>query len=225
MENNYINTIYNQKDRPITSYPDKLACYLIDKFNIKKGDNLLDCGCGRGDFLNAFQNQGINCKGIDLYNNGNNIIYECNFENEKFPFPSNYFDICFSKSVVEHLNNPDNYMKEIYRILKPNGKLILMIPDYDSCMFLFWNDHTHKQPYRIPTVNDLLKICKFKNIQTELFYQLPIIWKYPMLKIVCKILQLFGAPRKIVKNKILRWGRELMILSYSKKEENPNNEI
>ena len=53
---NYINVIYNKKDRPFTNYPDKLSKYLFDFFRLSEKDKILDVGCGRGEFLNGFMN-------------------------------------------------------------------------------------------------------------------------------------------------------------------------
>lgn len=212
-ENKYINVVYNEKVRPKTNYPNQLIEYLVKRFKIKSGSHILDAGCGKKDFLNAFENQNFLCFGVDLYNNGDNLIYECNFEIDKLPFKDNSFDIVFSKSVLEHLHDPINYLTEIKRVLKPNGRLILLVPDWVSCLYLYYQDFSHKQPYTKEAIDDLLNIVGFKNVETELFYQLPIIWKYPKLKYICKFLQLFGSPKRIIKNKFLRWSRELMILS------------
>ena len=43
---NYNSTIYNEKERPVTTYPDELAKYLVERFHIKKGSKVLDNGCG-----------------------------------------------------------------------------------------------------------------------------------------------------------------------------------
>lgn len=211
-ENKYINVVYDEKVRKKTNYPNQLIQYLIERYNIKKFHLILDVGCGRGDFMEAFENNGINCFGVDLSNNNNKYVFECNFENQELPFKDNSFDFCFSKSVLEHLNSSENYLKEIYRVLKPNGKLIILVPDWISCIYLYYQDASHKQPYTKEALHDSLKIIGFKDVHTELFYQLPIIWKYPKLKYICKFLQLFGSPKKIVKNKFLRWSRELIIL-------------
>jgi SAM-dependent methyltransferase len=214
MKNSYLDVVYSKDNHPPSTYPKQLIAYLRERFDIRRDSKVLDAGCGTKEFLNAFKDSGINCVGVDLFNNGDESVYECNFEMDKLPFDDNSFDYCFSKSVLEHISNCDNYLNEIYRVLVPGGKLILMVPEYDSCMFLFWDDHTHKQPYRLNTVRDLLFIHNFRDVFVQKFIQLPCVWKHPALKIVCGFLQVtFGAPKKIIKNKFVRWSRELMILS------------
>jgi 2-polyprenyl-3-methyl-5-hydroxy-6-metoxy-1,4-benzoquinol methylase len=173
---------------------------------LETGAKLLDAGCGLGDFTQAFKEVGIDAIGLDR---------EVDFETERFPFKEQ-FDVVFSKSVIEHLWKPDNFIKEIKRVLKPNGKVVIMTPDWQSQMRIFYNDYTHVHPYDKDSLRDLLEIYNFKEIETEKFYQLPILWKYPLLKIISRILRIFPV-KGINNNKFIRWSRELMILAIAKK--------
>ena len=215
---NYIQTIYNEKERPITKYPCQLTKYLIDRFNLKPGSKILDNGCGRGDFLEGFRVNGIDAYGCDLEismvnKEGSQIIFGgVNFEKDKLPFPDDYFDLVFTKSVIEHIHNPSLFLKEMYRVLKPGGRIVVMVPDWYSCMYIFYDDCTHVQPYTMVGLRDTLRMMGFQNVSSEIFYQLPCVWRYPIVKIVCKILPLLGPVKKIYKNKFMRFSRELMIL-------------
>ena len=115
---NYNKTIYNEKSRPITTYPDKLARYLVDRFDIKKGSRILDNGCGRGDFLKGFEHCGMEVYGTDIEQTFEAVYSGINLEEDKLPFPDNYFDVVFSKSVIEHIHKPENYINEMYRVLR-----------------------------------------------------------------------------------------------------------
>jgi SAM-dependent methyltransferase len=50
----------------------------------------------------------------------------------KFPYPikDNEFDLIEARHVLEHLDKPFEVMKEIHRILKPGGKLIIQVPHF-----------------------------------------------------------------------------------------------
>jgi len=61
----YLDVVYNKNTRPITDYPSQLCGYLFDRFSMKKGDRLLDIGCGRGDFTKGFKDLGLEISGID----------------------------------------------------------------------------------------------------------------------------------------------------------------
>lgn len=213
----YVEVVYDTDKRPVTEYPDLLAKEICEKFNIKKESKILDNGCGRGDFIKAFYNYGLKCYGTDISDFSNekikNIpISKVDLENEKLPFEDNFFDVVFSKSVIEHMRTPDNFIKECYRVLKPGGRIILMTPDWKTTMYIFYDDFTHVQPYTVESVYDLLNMYEFKDTKSQIFYQLPVIWKNPKIIYISKILQLFGPVKKIYKNKFLRWSRELMVL-------------
>ena len=218
----YLDVVYDKKIRPQTRYPFQLCEHLFLRFDMKKSNKLLDVGCGRGDFSKGFKELGLLVSGLDVIKSQSEMLKDieikyANIENDKFPFNDETFDIIFSKSVIEHLRNPDNFIKEIHRLLKPGGRIIILTPDWQSQRLIFYDDYTHCHPYTPISLRDLLKIHGFKEVSSEIFYQLPVLWKYPWLKIFSKFLQIFGPVKKIHKNKFIRWSKELMILASGKK--------
>ena len=218
--NNYIDTIYDKKLKPFTAYPNQLCKYLMQRFEIRKGCSLLDVGCGRGDFANSFKDLGLNVSGLDRDKSrhpclqGVEVQY-ADIEKEPFPYEDQIFDVIFSKSVIEHLSDPKNFIMECYRVLKPKGKIIIMTPDWISQMKVFYDDYTHKQPYTVAGVNNILKVYGFQDVTAERFYQLPIIWKYPVFKVISSIIR-YVTPVGIARKsciKYMRWSTELMILA------------
>ena len=214
----YIDIIYDEKVRPYTEYPGQLCNYLLHRFNIKKEDRLLEVGCGRGDFLKGFKDSGLNVCGLDYERPLSQVMLKdievryANLENEPFPFDNDVFDVVFSKSVIEHIFKPENFMKESYRVLKPGGRIVLMTPDWISQMKIFFDDYTHRQPYAVAGVKDALNIFGFTEVSSELFYQLPMLWRYPALKVLSRILQLLVPVTTKSRIKFIRWSVELMIL-------------
>ena len=219
---NYIKVFYNENILPYTEYPSRLCGYLFRRFGMKQGDKLLDVGCGRGDFAKGFKDLGLEVFGIDREKGNSEMlkgieIRLSDIENDSFPFSDETFDIVFSKSVIEHFWKPDNFIKECRRVLKPGGRIIVMTPDWQSQRRIFYDDYTHVHPYTTTSLNGLLKIYGFREVTSEKFYQLPILWKHSWLKIFSKCLQILGPVKKIHKNKFIRWSRELMILASGKK--------
>lgn len=210
---NYIKTVYNEKDRPITSYPDQLAKYLFDKYNMQPGEKLLEPGVGRGDFLKAFQRLGL-----DVY--GQDLSYEAKELNpgieitlgtaEQLSYEDNTFDIVYSKSLIEHLWYPDSYVKEAYRILKPGGLFLTLTPYWSSGMKQFYDDYTHRTPFTEISLNDIYKMFGFQNVNVVKFRQLPITWKYPILNYFCACITPLIPFR--TKNKFLFWSKEIMLI-------------
>lgn len=43
----YLSVVYNEKNRPYTTYPSELCKYLFDRFKMKREQKLIDIGCGR----------------------------------------------------------------------------------------------------------------------------------------------------------------------------------
>lgn len=86
---------------------------------------------------------------------------------EKAKLKSNYYDCVYSISVLEHLSKKEleNAMKEIYRILKPGGHLIMTID-----LFLNLKPFTKKQKNEWGTnisVKKIIKISKLKLIKGQ----------------------------------------------------------
>ncbi len=65
-------------------------------------------------------------------------------------FEDNKFDFIICSHVLEHVKNPDKALKELYRILRPNGKAILMVP---------------VNPNIIDTLEDPLHVTKEQRLQ------------------------------------------------------------
>jgi len=86
--------------------------------------------------------------------------------NGTIPFDDAIFDVCFSIEVIEHLNNPQNLVDEVHRILKPGGMLMLSTPNVHSIAqklrFLFsdefqwFRDKDHKNLGHIHPIFDWL---------------------------------------------------------------------
>jgi len=221
----YLSVVYDENKKPKTDYPFKMASYIAKRFNFKRGQKLLEIGCGRGEFLLGFQRLGLNCSGCDLNKTiiENLKIKRVDVSKEKLPYDDNSFDIVYHKSLIEHLYSPENLMKETYRILKPGGIVIILTPDWVSQMKVFYEDFTHSRPYDKTSLHDVLEIFGFKRAKTELFRQLPVLWKYPFLKFFSKFLSLIiSTPlaRKLTdltKIKFIRWSVELMVFGYGLK--------
>jgi SAM-dependent methyltransferase len=212
---NYLKTIYG--NRPYTPYPSKLAKYLYARFNMKcnRKEVLLDIGCGRGEYLKEFDKLNVVAWGIDREHNNNisNILIR-NVEKEKIPFDNCSLDYIFSKSLIEHLYDPYNFMKECYRVLKKGGVLIIMTPDWNKQSSVFYDDPTHVHPYSKESIRDLLKMHGFKDVKSEIFYHYPASWKFPILKKIRLSLPIKFAKwlTRILKIGYFRWINDSTIL-------------
>jgi ubiquinone/menaquinone biosynthesis C-methylase UbiE len=96
--------------------------------------NLLDIGCGGGRWLSFFEHEyGAKALGVDLSYHAVQVcvsrsLIACEGSVTDLPFPSAYFDLVTSITVLLHLppqTKPDA-IQEIARVLKPRGKVILI---------------------------------------------------------------------------------------------------
>ena len=215
----YLKIIYDEKLVPRTNYPELLAQRLIKKYQIKKTDKILEVGSGRGEVLKGFKSYGSDCFSLDqssafqkdLEKSGIEFVEHSIDNKSRIPFDDETFDVIFTKSFLEHVFDPEPVIIEFKRILKKGGKLINLIPDWESNMKIYYDDHTHKRPFTVMTLRDLYRIIEFEEYHVETFRQLPITWKYKSVNLFCCIISPFIHHR--VKNKFLKWSRELMIES------------
>jgi ubiquinone/menaquinone biosynthesis C-methylase UbiE len=221
MAKNYLSTVYDEESHPYTNYPKQLCTYLFQSFEMKKGMKMLEPGCGRGEFLNNFKELGLDVVGVDIspeardYDNGLEVKL-CDIENEKLPFKDATFDIIYSKSFIEHLYYPERYLKEAYRVLKPGGLLLTLVPDWESNYKTYFDDFTHRTPFTNIALEDAYKMYGFSKVNVFKFRQLPIVWKHPKLNYFCTAISPFIPVR--TKNKFFRWSRELMLIGAGVKE-------
>ena len=214
----YLTVVYGEGVRPYTDYPSKLSTYLFERFKMKPGMTILEPGCGRGEFLRVFKSLGMEAKGLDRSEETRELLSEdsieltvCDVEsNAGLPFSNDSFDIIYNKSFMEHLHNPEVFLHEAFRVLKPGGMILCLIPDWESNYKTYFDDFTHRTPFTKPSLEDILKMCDFENINVNKFRQLPIVWKYPILNYFCAAISPFIPIR--VENKFLRWSRELMLV-------------
>ncbi len=113
---------------------DSLNLYrnLIESYTTSE-TRILDIGCGHGDFLKPIHDKTIHSYGLDPDNNAldkNTFIKNKTVGTvEKLPFESNFFDLVVSAWVLEHLPDPQKAFQEIFRVLKPDGKVIFLTPN------------------------------------------------------------------------------------------------
>lgn len=100
---------------------------------------VIDVGCGRKPYRSLFATQDY--VGLDIENPGHsheNEDVDIFYDGKVFPFENDSFDNALCNQVLEHVFNPDEFLSEIYRVLKPGGKLLLTVP-------FAWDEH--EQPY------------------------------------------------------------------------------
>lgn len=168
------------------TYPDKYFKHVCENllFYDIKGKKILDIGCGKGTAMKQFAKYGLEAFGIDCRDEGLRNFRLCNIESDAIPYEDNTFDIVYSKSVIEHVTNSENFVKESLRVLKPGGLFICLTPDWESQRRFFWDDYTHVKPFTRKSLRDILLIHHYVDVECEYFFQMPFLWKYPKLTLI-----------------------------------------
>ena len=95
---------------------------------------LLDIGAGTGDFLVVAQKDGWQTKGIEPSPKAKAIALSkgVSFANDLSDLQDNSFDVITMWHVLEHVPNLDEYLSELKRIIKPDGTIIIAVPNFKS---------------------------------------------------------------------------------------------
>lgn len=106
---------------------------LLDFFKESKGQ-LLDIGCGTGDFLAEAKNSGWNVLGYEPNEGAKKLAEEkgVSIIDDTKNIKEGTLDIITMWHVLEHVPDLEIQIKELYRLLKPSGILIIAVPNYNS---------------------------------------------------------------------------------------------
>jgi ubiquinone/menaquinone biosynthesis C-methylase UbiE len=183
----------------------------IDRFSeiayrLKDSRKILDVGSGHGLFLSLLCELGHECYSVDFLDITEKYpeIYKkkpvefcvCNVEIDTIPHEDNFFDAVACSQVLEHFTHSHlPAMKEIYRVLKPNGIVEIDVPnavcfrnrsrmirgkhityDYEE-HYLYAEPFTyknlsfypkrHNREFTLKELRILLNATKFKNIEAS----------------------------------------------------------
>ncbi|MDI6777756.1 MAG: class I SAM-dependent methyltransferase [Patescibacteria group bacterium] len=142
MEKNIYKDLYNNQknlgDLADSPRIKKMAA-VINRLNLE-GENILDIGCYDGSFLSLIKNRNNNFYGLEASDWGTKKsrqkgieVNQYFFDGEnKLPYDDNFFDVAVAGEIIEHIYDTDFFLAEIYRVLKPEGKLLISTPNVAS---------------------------------------------------------------------------------------------
>ncbi|MEZ7506367.1 class I SAM-dependent methyltransferase [Flavobacterium sp. Arc2] len=106
---------------------------LINLQQPNKG-SILDIGAGTGDFLAVAKENGWKTVGVEPSDKARAIALKkaVSFVEDTSGLESQSFDVITMWHVLEHVPNLDNQIKELKRLLKPAGTLIVAVPNFNS---------------------------------------------------------------------------------------------
>jgi 2-polyprenyl-3-methyl-5-hydroxy-6-metoxy-1,4-benzoquinol methylase len=97
---------------------------------------LVDVGCGTGAFWEAIGSQVQRYTGVDLVDYETNTFEQltADLNKDPLPFDDNSVDTVTAIEVIEHVENPRRFMRELSRIVKPGGLVAVTTPNQMSIL-------------------------------------------------------------------------------------------
>lgn len=121
-----------------SNYDTKRRVNFVKEFISKKG-KILEIGSGYGFFIKDMEKKGFDIMGVEISKQRRNVlrkitgvkILNINFEQENISIDSK-FDLIVMFQVLEHILNPIKFIKNVLKLLKPGGRLLVEVPNVDD---------------------------------------------------------------------------------------------
>jgi 2-polyprenyl-3-methyl-5-hydroxy-6-metoxy-1,4-benzoquinol methylase len=135
---------------------------------------IADIGAGRGELTERLVPYADKILMLDDYeelNRPQNADFVKVDLNDFWALPDNSVDFAFSLEVIEHIENPRHFMREIKRIIKPNGYGFVSTPNnlnlFSRLNFLLKKEHRFFKDFSYPAHISVLTTIDFRRILNE----------------------------------------------------------
>ncbi len=131
---------YGQGARTFMTVRQRRVMELVDALNLPRGSAVLDAGCGPGYLLEALARRGFQVSGMDgsegMLQSAESRLRAARPEFpftlkqgdiERLPFDEARFDLVLSTGVIEYLEGDAKVLRDMHRVLRPGGFLILPV--------------------------------------------------------------------------------------------------
>ncbi len=222
MQKQLLNPIKDKLDLSLKTVGDialkRRARKVIEWLDLKRGERVLDVGCGNGYYLSLLNRLGLELDlvGIDIDKTalidavkfiGDKKVKLIHADGSKIPFPSGSFDKVVMSEVIEHVDDEEAVLNEVFRVLKKRGILSLTTCNIDYPFFwdpinwtlqhLFnthiksgfwagiWNQHTRL--YKKEYIENLLKKTGFEISRAEALTSWCLPFNHYIVNLIAKI--------------------------------------
>lgn len=120
---------------------------VLSPFIPREGGSILDFGCGKGEIIGAIKklNPSARYSGADVSSAAldyaskkyPDVAFVKIEDGGPLPYEDNSFDFIFTSEVIEHVYDTENAFKEIARVLRPGGSILLTCPYHGYLKNLF----------------------------------------------------------------------------------------
>jgi SAM-dependent methyltransferase len=110
----------------------------------RPGARVLDVGCGAGQVVGRLTQAGFEAYGVDVsepsIERARRFSPRCQFyDGQHLPFPDRHFSSVGALNVLEHVEQPEQFIPELVRVTEPQGRVILSSPNFFRV--LGWRDY------------------------------------------------------------------------------------
>jgi SAM-dependent methyltransferase len=126
---------------------------------------ILDVGCGTGDFGRHRPSEDVEIHGVDVdaaaveRAKDAEIAVCLDLESSPLPYGDASFDAVLARDILEHVRDPGRLVREIHRVLRPNGRLFASV--VVASPRRVWADYTHVRGFTRQSARLLLEDAGF----------------------------------------------------------------
>jgi len=152
---------------------------------------ILDVGCGTGANLLLLSQYG-DAEGVDISEDALAFCRERGLEKvklgagEELPYDDGTFDLVTALDVVEHMDDDLAGLREMRRVLRPGGRVLLFVPTFMFLWGLQDDVSNHRRRYRLPELRRVLEQAGFeieRMTYANITFFLPILFVRKLMRI------------------------------------------
>ncbi len=191
----FLRQFSKQYTKVYQGFTEELKKYLETENKKIKNLKILDIGCFTGDFLYSLSKEGADVFGVELQKDAVEIANHIlpgkviQADISENPFGKKKFDVVTMLGLIEHVQNPSQIMKNVSKIVKKGGVLVIQTPNSNSLFATilgkYWPPYApieHIHLLNKTSLNVLLKKNGFRSKIFKNHYKiLPIAYVYNML--------------------------------------------
>lgn len=171
---------YNEEALVISDFVAERLKEIVRSFEkYRQNNHLLDVGCGAGILLKAAINEGWEAEGVEVSRSSVEYLQKQNIkvfygDLKAANFAENFFDVVTAVEILEHIDNPEDVLKEIYQVLRPGGIMWATTPHGNGIskrlLGVRWTciappEHLHL--FSVKGIKSLLTKVGFRNVSVS----------------------------------------------------------